>query len=224
MAMTKKAAGRKAATRRATKKATGVKTATRRVAKKSSRGNTAAKKSATGLYNKPGMTDESMLMELFTDMLKDIYWAEKHLLKVLPKMAKAATAPQLKEALMNHLNQTEGHVARVEDVFSILGKKAQAKKCEAMEGLAKEGEEVIKETAKGSSTRDAGIIVAAQKVEHYEMAAYGSLANIAVTLGHKDAARILHATLEEEKNADAHLSYLAENNVNYRGSTEQEKD
>jgi len=151
--------------------------------------------------NKGGSKD-SMLEEFFTDELKDIYWAEKHLVKTLPKLQKAATSDQLKQVFGDHLEQTKGHVERLEQVFELLGKKAQAKKCEAMEGLIKEGESIMEETEDGSMTRDVGIIMAAQKVEHYEIATYGSLVSVARTLGLDEAADLLQETLDEEKQTD----------------------
>ena len=156
----------------------------------------------------------SQLDKLFTDSLKDIYWAEKHLTKTLPKMKKKATTDELKSAIEEHLAQTEEHVSRLEQVFQICGKKAQAKKCDAMEGLTKEGDSIMEETEPNTMTRDAGIIMAAQKVEHYEIATYGSLVQLAKTLGRNDAAEILHQTLEEEKQADEKLTEIAEWNVN----------
>ncbi len=124
---------------------------------KSSNGKT---KEATPAKQKPN----SQLQKLFTDSLKDIYWAEKNLTKALPKMQKAATTEELKDAIEEHLTQTETHVARLEQVFQLIGKKAEAKKCDAMEGLVKEGESIVEETEEGSMTRDVGIIMAAQKV------------------------------------------------------------
>jgi len=165
----------------------------------------------------------TQLEKFFEDSLKDIYWAEKHLLKALPKMQSAATTEELQSAIEEHIAQTEGHVSRLEQVFEIIGKKAQAKKCEAMEGLVKEGEEVIEETQDGSMTRDAGIIVSAQKVEHYEIAAYGSLRQLAMTMGRDDAAEILSETLEEEKQTDQNLSTIAENNINWEAEQEPEE-
>jgi ferritin-like metal-binding protein YciE len=156
----------------------------------------------------------SQLEKLFTDSLKDIYWAEKHLTKTLPKMKKKATTDELKAAIEEHLAQTEEHVTRLEQVFEICGKKAQAKKCDAMEGLTKEGDSIVEETEANTMTRDAGIIMAAQKVEHYEIATYGTLVQLAKTLGMNDAADILHKTLEDEKQADEKLTEIAEWNVN----------
>src|SRR3954468_11990507 len=141
-------------------------------------------------------TSNKQLEKLFHDSLKDIYWAEKHLTKALPKMMKAATTDELKTAIETHIEQTVGQIGRLEQVFEIVGKKAQAKKCEAMEGLIKEGESIIEETEDGSMTRDVGIIMAAQKVEHYEIATYGSLVQLAKVMGYDDAANLLQQTLE----------------------------
>ena len=157
---------------------------------------------------------KSQLEKLFTDSLKDIYWAEKHLTKTLPKMKKKATTDELKSAIEEHLAQTEEHVSRLEKVFEMCGKKAQAKKCDAMEGLTKEGDSIVEETEANTMTRDAGIIMAAQKVEHYEIATYGTLVQLAKTLGMNDAADLLHQTLDDEKQADEKLTEIAEWNVN----------
>lgn len=164
-----------------------------------------------------------MLQKFFYDSLKDIYWAEKHLTKALPKMSKNATSEELVSALDEHLEVTEEHIARLEQVFEIIGKKAQAKKCEAMEGLTKEAESVMEETEDGSSTRDVGIIISAQKVEHYEIAAYGGLAQLAKTMGLNEVADILGQTLEEEKKADETLTTIAENNINLQADEESEE-
>ncbi|HTB51574.1 MAG TPA: ferritin-like domain-containing protein [Ferruginibacter sp.] len=163
---------------------------------------------------------DSRLQEFFHGELKDIYWAEKHLVKTLPKMAKAATSQELRDAFNQHLEVTQGHVGRLEEVFNILGYKPQAKKCEAMEGITKEGEEIIADTEKGTATRDVGLIFAGQKVEHYEIATYGSLTQLAKTLGHDEVANILHSTLQEEKEADEGLSGIAENTVNEKAEQE----
>jgi ferritin-like metal-binding protein YciE len=166
----------------------------------------------------------TQLVKYFTDSLKDIYWAEKHLTKALPKMEKAATTEELKAAIEKHIAETEEHVTRLEQVFEILGEKAQAKKCDAMEGLVKEGETVIEETEDGSMTRDVGIIMAAQKVEHYEIATYGGLVQLAVTLGLDEAAGILEQTLEEEKQTDIGLTEIAENNINWEAEQEEQEE
>jgi len=167
--------------------------------------------------------ERSSLMELFENELKDIYWAEKALLKALPKMAKNATSPELVEAIENHLSETEEQVAKVEQVFELIDKKAVAKKCEAMDGLIKEGDEIMKDTEKGPQ-RDAGIISAAQKVEHYEIASYGTLRTFAHTLGLGAAAAILEEILEEEKNADDTLTELAVSTINVAALEEQESE
>jgi len=160
------------------------------------------------------------LESLYAQDLRDIYWAEKHLLKALPKMARAADSAKLKAAFQHHLGQTEGHVARIVDVFTASGIKPSMRKCEGIEGLAKEGEEVIQNHEVGS-VRDAGLIVAAQKVEHYEISAYGSLRNLARTMGLERAAELLQATLDEEADADKTLSMLSDS-VNERAFTDSE--
>ena len=167
--------------------------------------------------NKPNhaATDDSRLQEFFTDEIKDIYWAEKHLVKTLPKMQKAATSNELKNAFKDHLDVTREHVAKLEKVFELLGQKPQAKKCEAMEGITKEGESIIEDTEAGTATRDVGLILAAQKVEHYEIATYGGLHQLAITLGKNDIAEILEQTLAEENQADSLLTVIAVNHVNY---------
>lgn len=177
----------------------------------------AAAKPATATMSKTS----SELMNFFVDELKDIYWAEKHLVKTLPKMRKATTSEELAQAIANHLEETKEHVARLEEAFALLGKKPQAKKCDAMEGITKEGESIIEETEDGSATRDVGIILAAQKVEHYEIATYGGLAQLATTLGLEDVAALLQQTLEEEKTADETLSDIAENDINYEAAEEE---
>lgn len=158
--------------------------------------------------------EDSALNELFVDELKDIYWAEKHLSKALPKMIKGATSEELKSTIQAHLTETENHIIRLEQVFKSIGEKAVAAKCEAMAGLLKEGEEIMSETEKDTLTRDVGIISAAQKVEHYEIASYGTLKTLAGVLGYNEAAGLLEETLAEEKNADFLLTQVAENAVN----------
>ena len=170
--------------------------------------------------NTSAMMGNTQLEKFFMDALKDIYWAQKHLVKALPKMQKAATTEALKDAIEDHLAQTEEHATRLEKVFEMLGKKAQVKKCDAMEGLLKEGETVIAETEDGSMTRDVGITISAQKVEHYEIAAYGGLVQLAHTMGLEDVAGILHETLEEEKQADVLLTEIAEHNINWEAEHE----
>src|SRR6185437_973380 len=165
---------------------------------------------------------DNMLKEFFIDELKGIYWAEKHLVKTLPKMEKAATSTELQDAFADHLEVTKTHVTRLEDVFEAMGQKAQAKKCDAMEGITKEGESIIEDTEEGTSTRDVGLILAAQKVEHYEISTYGGLHQLAITLGLDEVADILAETLEEEKETDDKLTEIAENSVNYEAAEETE--
>jgi len=168
-------------------------------------------------------SEDSMLTEFFMDELKDIYWAEKHLVKALPKLQRAANSEELQQAIANHLEVTQEQVSRLEQVFEIMGKKAQAKKCEAMEGITKEAQTVIEETEDGTATRDVAIIMAAQKAEHYEIATYGGLVQLAKTIGQNEVADILASTLEEEKQADQELTSIAENNINYQASQESEE-
>lgn len=170
--------------------------------------------------NKITEQESEKLRELFVDGLKDIYWAEKHLVKALVKMSKNTTSEELKSAFDLHTTQTEQHAVTLEQVFEIVGEKAQAKKCAAMEGLIEEANEIIESTEKGTMVRDCGLIMAAQKVEHYEMASYGSLRNIARTLGYEDAADLLQQTLDQEGETDHLLTELAETYVNEQASVE----
>jgi len=149
------------------------------------------------------------LADLLHHELKDLYSAETQLVKALPKMAKAASNEELKAGFEEHLEQTKGHVRRLEESAGILGVKLGGHKCKAMEGLIEEGSELISEEAE-PSVRDAGLIGAAQRVEHYEMAGYGTARALALTLGHEDVAELLGETLEEEKETDAKLTDLAE--------------
>lgn len=163
------------------------------------------------------------LRELFQDSLKDIYWAEKALTKAIPKMIKNATSEELTAALTDHLEVTKGQVTRLEEVFSSLGLKAQAKKCEAMEGLIKEAEEIMESTQEGV-VRDAGIIAAGQKVEHYEIATYGTLSAFAKVLNETAVADLLMKTLNEEKEADSKLSEIAESSINLDAAAEDTEE
>ncbi len=155
------------------------------------------------------------LHDVLVDLIKDTYHAEKQLIKALPKMAKAATSEELQAAFENHLTETEGHVERLERAFAMLEMKPVAKPCHGMMGLVEEGEEVIKEKAKGEPAAiDAALIAAAQKVEHYEIVAYGTLATFAETLELNDLAELFNETLEEEEAADDKLTEIAEGSVN----------
>ena len=163
---------------------------------------------------KPKQSAAEGLRDLFVDSLKDIYWAEKALTKALPKMAKNATNENLIAAINDHLEVTKGQVTRLEEVFGSIGEKAAAKKCDAMEGLIKEGDGILEETEPGA-VRDAGIIAASQKIEHYEIATYGTLVAFAKTLGEDEAVELLKATLAEEKEADVTLTEAAYNTINF---------
>lgn len=159
------------------------------------------------------------LRELFVDSLKDIYWAEKALTKALPKMSKNATTEALVTAIEEHTEVTLQQVERLEKVFGLLGEKAVAKKCEAMDGLIKEGQDIMESTEAGP-VRDAGIIAASQKIEHYEIATYGTLFAFAKTLGEDEVADLLEETLAEEKEADVTLTEAAYSSINFEAAEE----
>jgi len=163
-----------------------------------------------------GTDKQHLLQQLFSDMLEDIYYAEKHLTKALPKMSKACTTGELRQAFDEHLEQTEMHVARLERVFGLLGRKAKARKCEAIEGLTKEAEDLKKETEKNTLTRDVALIAAGQKVEHYEIATYGTLVQLASNMHLNEVVSLLEETLKEEKAADLKLTSIAEHSVNWQ--------
>ena len=158
-----------------------------------------------------------MLQDLFHDTLKDVYFAEKKILTTLPKMKKAAQSEELAAAFEKHHGETEGHVQRLEQVFKIIGEKPQAKTCDAILGIVDEGAEIMEEY-KGSPALDAGLLAAAQAVEHYEMSRYGTLKAWATQLGMKDAAALLDQTLQEERKTDALLSKLAQAKVNLKAA------
>jgi len=159
------------------------------------------------------MTKEKSLEDLFHDTLKDIYYAERKILKALPKMARAASSPDLKAAFEKHKDETEGQIERLQQVFELMGKRAQGKTCDAIEGIIAEGEEIT-ESFKGTQAIDAGLISAAQAVEHYEITRYGTLKRWAEVLGLKDAANLLGETLEEESKTDEALTKLADASAN----------
>jgi ferritin-like metal-binding protein YciE len=159
--------------------------------------------------------EAKQLDTLFHDTLKDIYFAEKKILATLPKMEKAAQAGELKKAFAKHRTETEGHVARLEKVFAIIDKKPQAKTCDAIVGITDEGAEIMKEY-KGSPALDAGLLAAAQAVEHYEISRYGTMKTWAQELGLHDAVRLLDQTLLEEKKTDEALTEIAKTAVNQR--------
>jgi ferritin-like metal-binding protein YciE len=203
-----------------TKQAISMERTKRSTAKSSSK--TASRRTAKPTTEQLEAANQSMLEEFFLDEIRDIYWAEKHLTKALPKMERAATSEELQTAFADHLEVTREQVSRLEQVFEMLGEKPRGKKCDGMEGLVKEAESVIEDTEAGTSTRDVGLIISAQKVEHYEIAAYGGLAQLAKTLGKEDVAAILGEILEEEKEADELLTNLAESGVNASATQEEE--
>lgn len=165
-------------------------------------------------------TGNSKLMEFFVDELKDLLWAERELVETLPDMAEAATSQELKTAFTNHLAETQTHVSRLEQIFGILGLEPETTTCDAMSGIIDEGDGIISDTEEGTAQRDVGLIFAGQKAEHYEIASYGGMISLAKTLGYYEIAELLVLTIDEEKTADALLTQIAENHVNYEASTE----
>ncbi len=187
----------------------------------------------SGLQNKPqhenkeasqndqeNQQGESLLEKFFLDQLKDIYYAEQQIVKAIPKMEKAASTEELKEAFNDHLHQTQKHVKRLEKVFEKMDKKPEGKKCEAIDGILREADTIISETQEGTMTRDAALIIAAQKVEHYEIASYGGLVQLALTIRQDEAANLLDKTLGEEEDTDILLTEIAENHINIEAEEE----
>ncbi len=206
----------------ATKSTASKTTASKTTAKPASKTASSSRTSSRGVVKAKSTAAEG-LKELFIDCLKDIYWAEKALTKALPKMAKNATNENLVAGLENHLNETEEQINRLEQAFEMVGKRAVAKKCEAMDGLIKEGQDIMESTEPGP-VRDAGIIAASQKIEHYEIATYGTIVAFAKTLGMDDVADLLHVTLEEEKAADLTLTEAAYNTINFDAADAEEME
>ncbi len=202
---------KKTTTKKADSKSTGTKTSTSGKAKSVKTDN---KKSASAKKGKLKDEDESSLKDFLCEELKDIYYAENAILKGLTKMKDGATSDKLKKAIELHYNQTEVQISRLEEAFKLLDKKPVKKKCEAIVGILKEGDEVLKDTEKGTFTRDVAIIIASQKVEHYEIATYGSLAELARTIDREDVAKLLESTLAEEKDTDVSLTELATDKIN----------
>ena len=164
--------------------------------------------------------ENSMLKNFFIGELKDIYWAEQQLIETLPKMAVAATSAALKALFTKHLAETQQHVVRLEKAFNLLGIPAEGVKCEAMAGITEEGDSIVADTMPGTATRDVGLVLAAQKAEHYEIATYGALTQIAHMLGLLEIAGLLDATLDEEKGADKLLSLAASSGINRSATVE----
>lgn len=178
----------------------------------------ATKKSSS----QPSAENQQILTKFFIEELKDIYWAENHLVKALPKFQQSASTEELASAFADHLEVTKEQVKQLEKVFELLGEKPEGKKCEAMQGLVSEGESVVGDTEEGSATRDVALIISAQKVEHYEIAAYGGLATLAKTLGKEEVGNILGQILDQEKETDALLTQIAESSINLSAVAEQE--
>ena len=167
-----------------------------------------------------GEEHEGKLLEFFVDEVKDIYFAEHEALKALKKMEKAATSKALKDSIVQHHGETEEQIKRLEQVFELLGEKPSKKKCEGILGIIKDGEGVIEDTEENTMVRDVAVIIASQKLEHYEITSYGSLAELARTLGKDDVAELLEVTLDEEKKTDVSLTVLAEESINEEASNE----
>jgi ferritin-like metal-binding protein YciE len=180
----------------------------------------ASKKTSSKSTGKTGKMEDSEFHKFFVDGLKDLYWAEKHLVKALPKMKKASTSPELAAAFEKHTEETQVHIETLEKVFELMGEKASAKKCDAMEGLLEEAEGIIEDTESGTLVRDAGLILAAQKVEHYEIASYGTLRTFAGVMGHTEAMDLLQQTLDNEKETDVALTEVAESFINEQAAEE----
>jgi len=185
----------------------------------SSRNRTGTPKPASGSHD-GHFQGQGYLEKFFLDQLQDIYYAEHKITQALPKMIESATTDELAEAFDDHLHQTQRHIKRLEKVFETIGQKAEGKKCEAIEGIVREAEQIIEETEQGSLTRDAALIIAAQKVEHYEIASYGGLVQLAITMQLHDAADLLDKTLMEEEDTDALLTEIAENDINLQAENE----
>lgn len=164
--------------------------------------------------------NNSPLHKFFVSALKDVYYAENAIIEALGKMQEAATTDELKEAFEDHQLLTQKHVSRLEKVFKLINETPEKKECKAIKGIIEEGEEIIKSTEEGSMTRDAALIIAAQKVEHYEIATYGGLAQLAITMGHDKAADLLEKTLQEEEDTDYELTEIAETFINFDAEQE----
>jgi ferritin-like metal-binding protein YciE len=189
----------------------------------STQGQTNGKTSDTNGQHTEDQKKNSELQKFFMDQLKDIYYAEQQLLKALNEMKSACTTEELEDAFEEHQKQTERQVKRLEKVFQLMDEKPEGKKCEAMDGLIKEAKSIISETKEGTMTRDAALIIAAQKVEHYEIATYGGLVALALTLGKNRAAHLLDKTLQEESDIDEKLTDIAEEHINFQAEEEDEK-
>jgi ferritin-like metal-binding protein YciE len=175
---------------------------------------------ATQTTAAPKAAENSKLREFFIEQLQDIYWAEQKLVKTLPKLSEASRSPELRQAFDSHLNETRNHVSRIEKAFSLMKEKAEATECPALKGIAEEGEDIIDETDAGTAQRDVGLIFAGQKAEHYEIATYGALVQLAKDMGETEVATLLQDTLKEEKAADQKLTQLAVSGINREAAQE----
>ena len=175
---------------------------------------------ATQTTAAPKAARNSKLREFFIEQLQDIYWAEQKLVKTLPKLSEASRSPELRQAFDSHLTETRNHVSRIEKAFALMKEKAEAKECPALKGIVEEGEEIIDETEDKTAQRDVGLIFAGQKAEHYEIATYGSLIEVAKVMGEPEVANLLQETLKEEKAADQKLTQLAESGINREAAQE----
>jgi ferritin-like metal-binding protein YciE len=175
---------------------------------------------ATQTTAAPKAARNSKLREFFIEQLQDIYWAEQKLVKTLPKLSEASRSPELRQAFASHLTETRNHVSRIEKAFALMKEKAEAKECPALKGIVEEGEEIIDETEDKTAQRDVGLIFAGQKAEHYEIATYGSLIEVAKVMGEPEVANLLQETLKEEKAADQKLTQLAESGINREAAQE----
>jgi len=177
---------------------------------------------ATSSTTSSKTVQRSKLRQFFIDQLQDIYWAEQKLVKTLPKLSEASHSPELRQAFDSHLNETKNHVSRIEKAFSLMKEKAEATECPAIKGIAEEGEEIIDETEDNTAQRDVGLIFAGQKAEHYEIATYGALIQLAKDMGEMEVANLLQETLKEEKAADQKLTQLAVSGINKDAAKEVE--
>ena len=189
----------------------------------STTGQSNGKTSQANGQSKQDQQKENQLEKFFLDQLKDIYYAEQQLVKALGEMKSQCTTEELEDAFEEHQKVTERQIKRLEKVFQLMGEKPEGKKCEAMDGLIKEGKTIISETKQGSMTRDAALIIGAQKIEHYEIATYGGLVALALTLGKNRAAGLLDKTLQEEEETDELLTDIAESYINFQAEQEDEK-
>lgn len=181
------------------------------------------KSSSNGKSQENGNIKEGLLKQFFEDQLKDIYYAEQQMFKALDEMKAACTTEELEDAFDDHKKQTERHIKRLEKVFEMIGTEPQGKKCEAMDGLIRETKSIINETKSGTMTRDAALIIAAQKAEHYEIATYGGLVQLAITMGKHRVAGLLDKTLIEEEITDHLLTRIAEEHINFDAEEEEAK-